>query len=101
MGFADEVNQTMTERFRHYMPDHALPYGLPSGSPPSATQRCASRFELRPFFRNDRNEPELIFAALPPRVVVRCSLTWACPNARGSPRDILPVGVYGRRTFHY
>jgi enamine deaminase RidA (YjgF/YER057c/UK114 family) len=23
VGFPDEVNQTMTERFRHYMPDHA------------------------------------------------------------------------------
>ena len=23
VGFRDEVNQTMTERFRHYMPDHA------------------------------------------------------------------------------
>ena len=23
VGFADEVNQAMTERFRHYMPDHA------------------------------------------------------------------------------
>jgi len=23
VGFPEEVNQTMTERFRHYMPDHA------------------------------------------------------------------------------
>jgi len=23
VGFPDELNQTMTERFRHYMPDHA------------------------------------------------------------------------------
>src|SRR6516225_12233071 len=48
VGFPDEVNQTMTERFRHTPPS-----GLLWESPPSATQRCGSRFALQPFSRND------------------------------------------------
>jgi hypothetical protein len=55
----EEVNQAMTERFCHYMPDHVLVWTAWQ-SPPSVTQRCRARFALRPFFRNEGNEPELI-----------------------------------------
>jgi hypothetical protein len=51
VGFPEEVNQIMTERFRHCMPDHA----------PIWTGLGVAALVLRPFFRNEANAAELIY----------------------------------------
>ena len=51
LGFPQEVNQIMTERFQDYMPNHA-PIWTALGVP-LETRRCGSRSGLRRFFRNN------------------------------------------------
>jgi len=58
-GFPDQVNQIMTERFRHGMLT-ILPSGLLWALPPSRPNMRVSRSALPPFFQTEANEWELI-----------------------------------------